>query len=125
MKTNNSTGRNVSIALGVWLIIKVVINSLIGGGLDISGLIIAIIGTVLLYVGIKYTNYVIAAALALVVIVNLPNNIGMIFSSDIFKGLIYILEGAVDLVGAILICASANVREHFSNTISDLSGGNQ
>ena len=104
MKTNNSTGRNVSIDLGVWLIIKVVINSLIGG-LDISGLIIAVIGIVLLYVGIKYTNYVIAAALALVVIVNLPGNIGMIFSSDIFKGLIYILEGAVDLIGAILICA--------------------
>ena len=124
MKTNNSTGRNVSIDLGVWLIIKVVINSLIGG-LDISGLIIAVIGIVLLYVGIKYTNYVIAAALALVVIVNLPGNIGMIFSSDIFKGLIYILEGAVDLIGAILICASANVREHFSNSISDLSGGNK
>lgn len=123
MKTNNSTGRSISLAVGVWLIIKFIINMLIGG-FDISALIIAVIGIVLLYAGIKYTNYVIAAALALVVIVNLISNIKMLFSADIFKGLIYILEGFVDIIAAIIICVSGNVREHFTNSISDLTGGN-
>lgn len=122
MKTNNSTGRNVSLAVGAWLIIKFVLNLLIGG-FDISSLLIAVIGIVLLYIGIKYTNYVIAVALALVVIVNLPGNISMIFSTNIFRGLIYIFEGIVDIICAALICVSQNVREHFSNSISDLSDG--
>lgn len=125
MKTNNSTGRNVSLAIGFWLIIKFVVNTLIGG-IDISGLIIAIIGIVLLYVGIKYTNYVIAVALVLVVLVNLIGNIQGLFHADsIIRSLIYLLEAVVDIVCALALCASQNVKEHFTNSISDITGGNQ
>ena len=130
MSTNNSSGKNISIAVGVWLFIKVILNMLIDGinlsqlGGDLGNIILAAAEFVLLYLGIKYTNYVVAALLALMAIIYLPGNIKGIFSFDtILTSLIYIVEAVVDVVCAITICMSANVKEHFTKSLSDLSGG--
>ena len=128
MKTNNSSGRAFAVMVGVWLIIKVVINMLINGlsigdlpG-DIGQLIIAGAEAVLLYLGLKYTNYVIAAIMALTVVIHVPGNISMMFSVDtLLQAVIYLAEGAADIILAVVICITPSIREHFTNTPADLS----
>ncbi len=130
MKTNNTSGRNLAMVVGVWIIIKTVLNMLIDGlsfsqlGGDFVNIIIAVVEVVLLLLGIKYTNYAIAAILAIVAIVHLPGNIQGLFNfSSMLACLIYIAEAAIDVICAIVVCLAPSVKEHFTNDISDISGG--
>lgn len=130
MKTNNSTGRSIAIAVGIWIIIKTVLNMLIDGvslsqlGGDFINIIIAAVEVILLFLGIKYTNYAIAALLAIVAVIHLPGNIQGLFSfSSMLTSFIYIGEALVDMACAVVICLSTAVKEHFTNDISDISGG--
>lgn len=113
MNTNNESGRRMSVGIGAYLVIKCVLNMIIGGGLDISGLLIAAALCCALWSGIKYTNYVVAGILAIIVLVNLPANI-----SDISSHLIYLIEAVIDIVCAVLLCTNSSIREHFTNKFS-------
>ncbi|MBQ7046935.1 MAG: hypothetical protein IJN85_04245 [Oscillospiraceae bacterium] len=113
MTTNNESGRMVAIIIGVYLVCKELINmfiGLLGGGFGITGLITAAILAVVLFLGIKYTNYVVAVILAIVVLTNLGNNI-----SNIGDNLLYLIEGIIDIICAVIICIMPNVKEHFTN----------
>ncbi|MBE6862296.1 MAG: hypothetical protein E7497_05295 [Ruminococcus sp.] len=110
MSTHNENGRRLSVGIGVYLIIKCVVNMIIGGGLDISGLLIAASITCALWLGIKYTNFVIAGILALIVLVHLPANI-----SNIGSNLIYLIEAVIDIGCAVLLCTNSNIKGHFTN----------
>lgn len=114
---NNSSGKTVSLIIGAWFIVKWVLN-LILGGFDIVGLLIAAVIFVLCFLGIKYTNYVIAGIAVIVVLVNLIPNIRGILSTEIIRHLIYLAEGAVDIICAAILCLSVSVKEHFSNGFS-------
>ena len=128
MKTNNETGRTIGIVVGVWLIVKVFLNFLIGG-ISLSGLggsflemAFSVAALVIMYIGLKYTNYVIAGIIALRVFWYLPGNIGALLSFEAVPShLIYIAEGLIDLAFAIALCISQSVKEHFSNLPSDIS----
>ncbi len=115
---NNSSGKTVSLIIGAWFIVKWILNLIIGGGFDIVGLLIAAVIFVLCFLGIKYTNYVIAGIAVIVVLVNLIPNIRGIFSANIISHLIYLAEGAVDIICAAMLCLSVSVKEHFSNGFS-------
>ncbi len=130
MKTNNSTGRSIAVVVGIWIIIKTLLNMLIDGlslsqlGGDFINIIIAVVEVVLLFLGIKYTNYVIAALLAIVAVIHFPGNVKGIFHIEsMLSSFIYIAEALVDVVCAVVICLSSAVKEHFTNDISDISGG--
>lgn len=118
MNTKNESGRMVAIIIAVYVILKVLVNMMLGGSLDISGLLIAAAEAVFLFIGLKYTNYVIAAVLVLVMVVHLGDNI-----KNISSNLIYLIEGIIDVICAVILCVAGNVREHFSNSLSDLTGG--
>lgn len=113
MTTNNENGRRMSVGIGAYLILKCIVNMVIGGGLDISGLLIAAGLCCLLWLGIQYTNYVVAGVLALTVLVHLPANI-----SNISSNWIYLVEAAIDIVCAALLCTNSDIKEHFTNTIN-------
>lgn len=128
MKTNNETGRNIAVAAGVYFAIKELINlllSVVSGGFSIFSItggfvkIIFIVAVaVLLYTGFKYVNYVVGALVALTALIYLPGNI-----INITNGFhwLYLLEGIIDIVAAVILFINPNVKEHFSN---NWGGGN-
>ncbi len=118
MKTNNEQGRNIALIVGVYFILKAVLNLILGGG--ILDVITSAIEAALLYTGLMYVNYVIAVIVAIVFLKHIGKNI-----INIGQNLIYLLEGIVDLICAVVICLSGNVREHFTNKLSDIFNGNE
>ena len=97
MNTNNQTGRNISLIVGSYFILKSVINLILGGG--VSDIVIAVAEAAALYTGLMYLNYVVAAVAALIVIIHLPANI-----SHFTDNWIYLLEGVIDIIFAVIIC---------------------
>lgn len=115
MHTNNSKGRNIALIVGIYFIVKSILNLILGGG--VFDVIISVVEAVVLYTGLMYLNYVIAAIAAIIVLVHLPANI-----SHFSDNWIYLLEGVIDIVCVIVICLNSNVREHFTNQWSGNSG---
>ena len=103
----------MSVAIGVYLIAKAVLNMVIGGGFSFSDMFIALGLAVMMFTGFKYFNYIAAAVLAVIVLIYLPGNI-----SNISSNLIYLIEGVIDIVCAALLCLQRDIREHFTQTIT-------
>ncbi len=115
VRTNNQTGRNFSLFIGIYIVLKAVLNMIIGDD-SFWNVIYSLVEAVVLYTGLMYINYVIAVILAIVVLVNLKNNITN-FSSN----WIYLLEGIVDLVCAVLLVVNKDIKGHFTNKWSEIS----
>ena len=113
METANPKGRTLCIAISIYLIVKAVLNMIIGGGFSFSGAFIAAGLAVMLFTGFKYFNYIAAAVLAVTALVYLPQNI-----SDIGSNWLYLLEGVTDIVCAVLLCVHKDIKEHFTKTIT-------
>lgn len=116
MKTSNVQGRNIAVVIGVYLIIKSVLNMMIGGGLSISSLLIAVGGALALFSGMQFVNFVVAGILAFVAVVHLPANI-----SNLGSNWIYLIEGVIDIVCAVLLVTIGDVKEHFTNEWTEIS----
>lgn len=108
MNTNNQQGRTISLVVGAYLIIKSVINLILGGG--VMDIVISAAEAAVLYTGLMYLNYVVAALVAVVALIHLPANL-----SNISNNLIYLLEGVADIICAVILCVVPSVKEHFTN----------
>ena len=107
MKTNNRQGRSIALIVGVYFIAKSVLNLILGGSvLDV-------------YTGLMYVNYIIAVVVLLIVLKNLKNNI-----TNFSDNWLYLIEGIVDTICAVIICFSSNVKKHFTNKWSGFFSGN-
>lgn len=115
MKTNNQTGRNFALCIGLYLIVKSILNMIIGND-PIGNLVYSVIEAAALYTGLMYINYVVAGIAVLVVLVNLKNNL-----SNIGSNWIYLVEAAVDVVCAVLLVTQNDIKSHFTNKWSELS----
>ena len=128
MKTNNESGRVFCIIIGLWVLFKTVFNMFINGihigdiPQDAKQLILAIAICVFLFLGIKISNYIIAGVLVFVMIYYLPGNIKGLFGDTPLASLVYILEGVVDVGCALALCLVQNIKEHFTNSFSDITG---
>lgn len=118
MKTNDSQGRAVVIIIGGYLFLKVIVNMILGGGIDIGGVIQAVILFAAMFSGLQYLNIVVAAVLGLTVLIHLPGNIIGIFHN--WKHIIYLLEGGVDVIAILLLILPASVQKHFTNKWSEI-----
>ncbi len=114
MKTNNFSGRNLALVIGIYIVVKAVFNMIIGGD-PFGNVIISAIYALALYTGLMYINYVIAVILAFVFLVNLKNNI-----TNIGSNWIYLLEGVIDVVCAALLVFHKDIKAHFTNKWSEL-----
>lgn len=110
MKTNSDSGRKLSISIGIYLIVKSVLNMILGGGFNLSDLLLAAGFACMLYTGLQFVNYAIAAVLVIVALVHLPDNI-----SNFSSNWIYLLEGIVDVICAVILCVQSDIRTHFTN----------
>ncbi|MDE6519718.1 MAG: hypothetical protein K2K91_04560 [Ruminococcus sp.] len=116
MKTNNVQGKNIAVIIGLYLFAKTILNMVIGGGFDIKGLVGDVVLFVALFSGLQYLNYAVTAILAIVVVVNLPDNI-----THIGSNWIYLIEAVVDVVCAVILCTNPSVDKHFTNKWSEIS----
>ncbi len=114
MKTNSETGRKLSLAIGIYLIVKAVLNMILGGG--IGGLIVSLLEAAVLYTGLMYINYVVAVLLAIVMLRHFKDNI-----TNFGSNWIYLLEGIADIVCAVLLVIHKDIKKHFSNSWSEIS----
>lgn len=113
MEGNSSKGRGLAMAVGIYSVIKTVLNGIIGG-FSVSGVLLAIVILALMVLGIRYSNYVVAALMAVVVVQNFAHNI-----SDIGANWIYLLEAVIDIAAAAILCFSADVKAFFAGGSSD------
>lgn len=115
MKTNNHTGRNFALCIGLYLIVKTILNMIIGND-PIGNLVYSVVEAAALYTGLIYINYAVAGIAVLVVLVNLKNNL-----SNIGSNWIYLVEAAADVVCAVLLVTQKDIKAHFTNKWSELS----
>lgn len=100
-------GKKIAMGIGVWMVIKGVLNLLMGFGLgNIISLVIAVVLAVLVMAGVPYCNYVVAVILGIGVLKNLPYNL-MNFQ------IIYLLEAVVDVVCLLMLVIQRDVKAHF------------
>lgn len=107
-----SKGQKISMAIAAYMIVKPVFNWLFLGG-SIAPLALGLIAMVCFYFGVKWSNTVIAVLLMLVACANMPTNIKNI-GFNMF--LIYLLEGLIDMVCAVILAFHREVRQHFHLT---------
>lgn len=113
MGTNNVNGRNISLFIGVYFVVKSILNMILGG--SFGNIIYSAIEAVALYTGLQYINYVVAGITALVVILNLKNNI-----SNIGSNWIYLIEGIIDIGCCVLLVVTSDVKQHFTNKWTEI-----
>ena len=116
MKTNSPQGRTIATAIGVYLIVKSVLNMVIGGGLSIISLLTAIVGALALFSGVQFVNIIVAGILFVVAVIHLPANI-----SNFGSNWIYLLEGIADIACAVLLVTKDDIKAHFTNNWTELS----
>ena len=107
MTTNNEQGRGYALIVGIYCIVKSVLNMILGGGF--GDIIVAVVIAAVLFTGLQYMNYVTAAYLGFIALIHLPGNI-----AHIGDNWIYLLEGLIDIGCAVLLCMESNVKEHFT-----------
>lgn len=100
-------GKKLATCVGVWMVIKNIINLVLGFSVrNLIGLVAAAVVVYILNLGIPYANYIIAAVMAIVVIKNLPYNISHV-------QILYLAEAVIDVIGICILVANQEVREHF------------
>ncbi|MCQ2407556.1 MAG: hypothetical protein MJ065_03395 [Oscillospiraceae bacterium] len=107
MNIQLNNGQKLSIGVAVYIVIKQIVNSIIGGfgGLNFMILLAGIAAGVCFYQGVKKSNIVVAVLMMLVACAYLPGNIKN------FQ-LLYLIEGVVDILGALLLAFHPDIRTH-------------
>lgn len=90
---------------------------IIGGG-SAAGLIRSVLEAAALYTGLMYLNYVVAAVLIIVVLQHIGTNVSNLGND--WRYIVYLLEGAADIVCAAGLIFQKNVREQFANKWSEI-----
>ena len=106
-------GKKICIAMAVYVVAKAVLNMVLAGHFSLTTLLIALAEAAAFFVWFKYVNYVLAAVLALIAIVYLPQNI-----ANIGSNWIYLLEGVIDIGCAALLCFNRDVKSIYYRTVN-------
>lgn len=113
MGTNNQNGRNMAFFIGIYFVVKSILNMILGG--SFGNIVYSLIEALALYTGLMYINYVIAGITLLVVVLNLKNNI-----SNIGSNWIYLIEGIIDIGCALLLVGASDIKQHFTNKWTEI-----
>ncbi len=100
-------GQLLATAVGVYMILKEVINGIIGGGINIISLLIAVAATVCLFLGVKWSNIVVAIVLVALFCTNFVENI-----THLPQNLLYLIEGLIDAGGGAMLAFLPDIRRH-------------
>ena len=107
MNLQLNNGQKLSIGVAVYIVIKQIVNCIIGGfsGMNLVFLLAGIAAGVCFHQGVKKSNIVVAVLMMLVTCAYLPGNIRNF-------NLLYLLEGVIDILGALLLAFHPDIRTH-------------
>ncbi|MGN1411398.1 MAG: hypothetical protein ACI4WH_02660 [Oscillospiraceae bacterium] len=111
---NTETGKIYSVVMGIYIIVKAVLNMILGNGF--SSLILPILMAIVLFIGIKYGNYAIAIVLGITVLMHIGTNVSNL---GLNRYLIYFIEGIIDIVCAILLVINKDIKAYFDTSMSN------
>ncbi|MBQ3884911.1 MAG: hypothetical protein II729_02230 [Ruminococcus sp.] len=112
MRTNNETGKKYALFIGAYLLVKTILNMIIGGEFVFAELLLAVIMSIALYTGIKYVNTTVAVIMMIIVIVNFDDNI-----INLPGSFIYLIEAAIDTGCAAALLFQSDLKKHFTNNL--------
>ena len=101
-------GKKYSIVIAIYLVVKELINVFLGG--SITSLILPIVMAIVLILGVKYCNYIVAGLLAVIVITHIGTNLSNI-GFNVY--LVYTLEGLLDIIVAVFLCINKDIKAFF------------
>jgi hypothetical protein len=104
-------GKQFSIAIAVYIIVKQLLNVALGDGF--TSLILPIIMAVLLVLGIKYCNYGVACVLVVVALTHIGTNLSNLGFN---RYLVYVIEGIIDILSAVALCVNSNIKAYFETS---------
>lgn len=106
------TGKKMALAVGIYLIIKNVLNLILGFSFgNVITLAAAGVVFLLLYKRIPYTNYIIAAYLLLLFLAHFWTNITNLGNGWIYW--LYLAEGLLDLGAGALLVFSKDIKAYY------------
>lgn len=108
---SDETGKQFSIAIGIYLIVKQTINLILGAG--VTSLILPIVMAVLLFLGIKYCNYGVSCVLVVIVIMHIGTNLSNLGFN---RYLLYVVEGILDILSAVALCVNSDIKAYFDTS---------
>lgn len=111
MNFSNSKGGKLITGIAVYSVAKCILNMILGG-FSLSSLLLALAFAAFLFVPVKYVNYIAAAILAFIAVSHLPANI-----SNISSNWIYLAEGVIDIICAVLLVTNSDIKENYSKDI--------
>ena len=103
------TGRKWVLGIGLYLILKAVLNLILG--FSVSNFLMVLVGLVALVLMVRripYINYIVAVFLALLFLANVGANV-----RDLSHNWIYLLEGLLDVCAAVVLVFEKNVKAFF------------
>ena len=102
------SGKTMVTGISVWIVIKSLLNLIIGFSFgNVVTLVVAIGLAILLLANAPYINYVVAILLGIVVLKNLPYNL-------LNFQILYLSEAVIDVIAIVLLVAVKDVRELFA-----------
>ncbi len=102
-------GRNLVGVISVWLVIKGILNLILGFGIgNIITLVVTVALCYFMINGTKYMNYVAAVLIAAVVLKNLGNNIKNV-------EILYLVEAVIDVICVVQLVVNKDIKEHFKH----------
>lgn len=112
MQNNNVKGRRLVISIGVYFIIKTIVNMILGSSVVISDLFLAAAAFCFLYTGLQFVNIIVAVITGIVVIKHFRNNISNLGND--WRYIVYLAEAVVDVICCVLLLTNKNIKEFFS-----------
>lgn len=102
-------GKKIVLGIGAYLILKSVLNLILGfSTANVVYLILFVVFAVLLVMRIPYISYIVAGFLAIVFLMNIGNNL-----ANIGGNWIYLVEGLLDVGCVALLVLQKDVRAYF------------
>lgn len=102
-------GRKWVLGIGAYLIIKSILNLILGySGSNLVMLIVSVVALILMIYRVPYINYIVAVWLVLMFLMHIGDNI-----SNFGSQWIYLLEGILDLGAAAVLVFEKNVKAFF------------
>ncbi|MGN0647984.1 MAG: hypothetical protein ACI4J3_05070 [Oscillospiraceae bacterium] len=100
-------GQLLATAVGGYMILKAIINGIIGGGINLISLLVAVAATVCLFFGVKWSNIVVGIVLVALFCTHFVENV-----THLPQNLIYLIEGLMDVGGGVLLAFLPDIRRH-------------
>ncbi|MBQ8920736.1 MAG: hypothetical protein IJ060_01065 [Oscillospiraceae bacterium] len=104
-----STGQLISVGIAIYMIIKPVFNFLVLGGDLMMPLLFGIASLIVLFIGIKHSNTVVAIILMLFACGYMRDNLRQIGFNQY---LIYTIEGVIDMIAACVLAFNSEINKH-------------